>query len=70
MKITDIVINKINRFKSGYVFTYNDFEVPVNNIGALKMALNRLVSSGKIIRLSKEQFYKPVKTEFGNLKPE
>ncbi len=69
MKVSDIVINKINRFKSGYVFTYDDFDIPVNNIGALKMALNRLVSSGKIIRLSKGQFYKPEITEFGVLSP-
>lgn len=69
MKVSDIVINKINRFKSGYVFTYDDFDIPVNNIGALKMSLNRLVSSGKIIRLSKGQFYKPEITEFGVLRP-
>ncbi|NQU82145.1 MAG: hypothetical protein HQ543_11555 [Bacteroidetes bacterium] len=69
MKVSDIVINKINRFKSGYVFTYNVFDIPVNNIGALKMALNRLVNSGKIIRLSKGQFYKPEITEFGVLRP-
>ena len=69
MKVSDIVRNKINRFKSGYVFTYDDFNVPVNNIGALKMALNRLVNSGKIIRLSKGLFYKPEITEFGVLRP-
>lgn len=69
MKVSDIVINKINRFKSGYVFTYDDFDIPVNNIGALKMALNRLVNSGKIVRLSKGQFYKPEITEFGTLSP-
>ena len=32
MKISDIVINKINRLKTGYVFTYEDFQVPVNRI--------------------------------------
>jgi len=69
MKVSDIVINKINRFKSGYVFTYNVFDILVNNIGALKMALNRLVNSGKIIRFSKGQFYKPEITEFGVLRP-
>jgi len=69
MKVSDIVINKINRFKSGYVFTYDVFDIPVNNIGALKMALNRLVSSGKIVRLSKGLFYKPEITEFGVLRP-
>jgi hypothetical protein len=70
MKITDIVINRINRFKSGYIFTYNDFDIPVDRIEALKKALSRLVHSGKIIRLSKGQFYKPEITEFGNLRPQ
>lgn len=69
MKITDIVLNRINRFKTGYVFTYNDFDVPVNKTEALKKTLSRLVTSGKIIRLSKGQFYKPEITEFGVLRP-
>jgi hypothetical protein len=69
MKITDIVINRINRFKTGYVFTYHDFDIPVNKTEALKKTLSRLVASGKIIRLSKGQFYKPEITEFGSLRP-
>ena len=69
MKVSDIVINKINRFKTGYVFTYDDFDIPVKNLSALKMSLNRLVSTGKIIRLSKGQFYKPEVTQFGSLRP-
>ena len=56
MKVSDIVVNRINRFKAGYIFTYEDFDVPVENMSALKMALNRLVDSGKIIRLSKGRF--------------
>ena len=70
MKVTDIVINRINRFKSGYVFTYDDFSLPVEKSEALKKALIRLVNSGKIIRLSKGQFYKPEITEFGSLRPQ
>jgi len=69
MKISDIVANKVNRFKAGYVFTYDDFNIPVKNMSALKMALNRLVSTGKIIRLSKGQFYKPEITQFGSIRP-
>jgi hypothetical protein len=69
MKVSDIVSNKINRFKAGYVFTYSDFDIPVNNLSALKMSLNRLIASGKIIRLSKGQFYKPEISEFGALRP-
>lgn len=36
MKITDIVINRINRFKTEYVFTYSDFDIPVAKSEALK----------------------------------
>jgi hypothetical protein len=70
MKITDIVVHRINRFKSGYIFTYNDFDVPVDKSDALKKTLSRLVASGKIMRLSKGQFYKPEITEFGALRPQ
>ncbi|HOW40091.1 MAG TPA: DUF6088 family protein [Bacteroidales bacterium] len=69
MKISDIVINRINRFKAGYIFTYEDFDIPVKNKSALKMALNRLAESGKIIRLSKGRFYKPEVSQFGSLRP-
>jgi len=69
MKVSDIVINKINRLKTGYVFTYSDFDIPVKNLSALKMSLNRLVSAGKIVRLSKGQFYKPEISQFGSLRP-
>jgi len=69
MKVSDIVINKINRLKTGYVFTYSDFEEPVKNLSALKMSLNRLVSAGKIVRLSKGQFYKPEISQYGSLRP-
>jgi len=70
MKISDIVVNRINRFKAGYIFTYEDFDIPVENMSALKMALNRLVDSGKIIRLSKGRYYKPEESEFGSLRPQ
>jgi hypothetical protein len=69
MKITDIVIYKINRFKNGYIFTYNDFDIPVEKGDALKKSLSRLVASGKIVRLSKGQFYKPEISQFGTLRP-
>jgi len=69
MKVSDLVANKINRLKTGYVFTYDEFNVPVNKIDALKKALSRLVETGKIVRLSKGQFFKPEKTEFGLLQP-
>jgi len=70
MKISDIIVNRINRFKAGYIFTYDDFDIPVENKSALKMALYRLVDSGKIIRLSKGRYYKPELSEFGALHPQ
>lgn len=69
MKVSDLVVNKINRLKTGYVFTYDEFNIPVNKVDALKKTLSRLVAAGKIVRLSKGQFYKPEKTEFGLLQP-
>lgn len=69
MKVSDLVANKINRLKNGYVFTYDEFDVPVGKVEALKKTLSRLVATGKIVRLSKGQFYKPEKTEFGILQP-
>ena len=69
MKVSDLVANKINRLKTGYVFTYDEFNIPVNKVDALKKTLSRLVAAGKIVRVSKGQFYKPEKTEFGLLQP-
>ncbi len=70
MKVPDIIENKINRLPVGYVFTYNDFDLPVNKIDALTKALSRFVQEGKIRKLSPGRFYKPHYTDFGELKPE
>ncbi len=69
MKISEIVTNKIDRFKTGYVFTYKDFPLPVEKINALKKVLSRLTESGKIVRLSKGRYYKPKEGITGSLKP-
>lgn len=53
MKVSDLVPNKINRLKTGYVFTYDDFNVPVHIIDALKKTLSRLAAEGNIVRLYK-----------------
>jgi hypothetical protein len=70
MNISDIVEYKIDRFKSGYVFTYNDFFISVDKVNALKKALSRLVASGKIVRLSKGKYYKPKEGIIGDLMPD
>jgi len=70
MKVPDIIDSKINRLPVGYVFTYEDFDLPVDKVDALTKALSRLVQEGKICKLSPGRFYKPRRTDFGELKPE
>jgi hypothetical protein len=69
MKVSDYIAVTIDRFPKGYVFTYVDFVTEVNKKEAVIKALNRLVASGKIEKLSKGKYYKPENTPFGNLQP-
>lgn len=69
MKIADYIAYTIDRFPKGNVFTYADFVAEVNKKEAVIKALNRMVASGKIEKLSKGKYYKPEATPFGNLQP-
>lgn len=69
MKVSDYIATTIDRFPKGYVFTYADFTTEVNKKEAVIKALNRMVASGKIAKLSKGKYYKPENTPFGNLQP-
>ena len=69
MKVTDYIGVTIDRLPKGYVFTYGDFTTEVNQKEAVIKALNRMVESGKIAKLSKGKYYKPESTPFGNLMP-
>ena len=69
MKVTDFISNTIDRLPKGYVFTYADFITEVNKKEAVIKALNRMVESGKIAKLSKGKYYKPEKTPFGDIQP-
>jgi hypothetical protein len=69
MKIIDIIEDTIKRFPKDYVFTYSYFSIDVGDKNTVVQTLNRLAKQGKISKLSKGKFYKPRKTEFGNLKP-
>ncbi len=70
MKVSEYVLDKVNRFQVGYIFTYTDFDLPVKKTDAVMKALNRMVESGKIRKLSKGKFYKPKSSQFGELKPD
>lgn len=69
MQISDYISITIDRLPKGYVFTYADFTTEVNKKEAVIKALNRMVASGKIAKLSKGKYYKPETTPFGNLQP-
>ena len=69
MKITEYIVNTIDRLPRGYVFTYIDFTDEVESEEAVIKALNRMAASGKIAKLSKGRFYKPEKSAYGKLPP-
>lgn len=69
MNVTDYISGKIERLPKGYVFTYADFPTELSQKEAVIKALNRMVASGKIMKLVKGKYYKPESTPFGNLQP-
>jgi hypothetical protein len=69
MKISDYISFMIDRLPRGYVFTYSDFITDVNQKEAVIKALNRMVATGKIAKISKGKFYKPENTPFGKILP-
>jgi hypothetical protein len=69
MKVSQKIAIIIDRLPKGYVFTYADLETEVKQKEAVIKALNRMVASGKIAKLSKGKYYKPESTPFGNLQP-
>jgi hypothetical protein len=69
INITDSIRVTIDRFPKSYIFTYNDFLTKVDSKEAIIKALNRMVTSGKIAKISKGRFYKPEVTVFGTLEP-
>ncbi|MCP9755304.1 hypothetical protein EGI26_09070 [Lacihabitans sp. CCS-44] len=69
MKVSDYISITIDRLPKGYVFTYEDFITEVSKKEAVIKALNRMVTSDKIAKLSKGKYYKPENTPFGKLQP-
>lgn len=70
MKTSEYISLTIDRLPKGYVFTYADFISEVSKKEAIIKALNRMVASGKIMKLAKGKYYKPETTLFGNLLPD
>ena len=69
MKIAEYIAVTIDRLPKGYIFTSADFTKEVKQKEAIIKALNRMVKTGKIAKLSKGKYYKPENTVFGKLLP-
>lgn len=70
MKITSLVIDKVNRLPKGYVFMYSDILEDTAKKEAYIKALNRLVEAGRLKKVGKGKYYKPELTPFGLLEPD
>ena len=70
MKVSDYLLNTIDRLPRGYVFTYTDFDIDVESNEAVIKALNRMVVAGRIKKISKGRYYKPEVTPYGDLEPD
>ncbi|MDR1583335.1 MAG: DUF6088 family protein, partial [Prevotellaceae bacterium] len=66
----DTIIDIIDKFPLGYIFTTNDFSISVKNPKGVNKVLNDLVAEGYLAKLSKGRFYKPEHGKFGDLKPD
>ncbi len=63
------ITNYINRLKPNKVFTANTFVTESISSDAARMALERMVSEGKIRKLGKGRYYKPEQSMFGEIAP-
>tara|TARA_R110000764_G_scaffold240105_1_gene343077 strand:+ start:132279 stop:132533 length:255 start_codon:yes stop_codon:yes gene_type:complete len=51
LKVTEYIIDTINRLPKGYVFTYEDFITEVIKKEAIIKALNRMAKLGEIMEV-------------------
>jgi hypothetical protein len=65
--MTDTIKNTISKFAEGFVFTAEDFPIPLDKQNTVTKVLNNMVVAGQIHRLCKGRFYKPQVSKFGKL---
>lgn len=68
-KCREIIVERINRFRTGYIFTSSDFYDIVNDSVQVSRILRKLVQEGKIRKVSKGRFDRPKQTIFGVMEP-
>lgn len=69
MKISNKIKKKIDDIEEGVTFNYNILSINNNEYVAAAKAIERLIISGVIERVSRGIFYKPKSSVFGPLKP-
>ncbi|WP_349318389.1 DUF6088 family protein [Chitinophaga sp. MM2321] len=67
--ISNKVKRKVASIPLGEVFTYRYFSGGPDEEQALAQVLSRLTRAGKLVRVGKGKYYKPVTTRFGTLRP-
>ena len=69
MNITRKIQSQINKITEGTTFKYEQLPIQADEYIAAAKAMERLITKGKVKRISTGVFYKPKKTVFGELKP-
>jgi hypothetical protein len=67
--IANTVKNRIIALEEGFIFSYMDFEGSSKNGETIIKTLNRLVEKGKIEKLSKGRYWKPIVTNNRTIQP-
>jgi len=70
MNLYKQIDEQIRKFSEGKVFGYSDLELDRKDYQSAAKALERMQGKGIISKTSNGVFYKPVKTAFGELKPD
>lgn len=70
MNLSTQIQKQIQRFSEGKVFGYSDLDIDRKDYQSAAKALERLQDKDFIKKISNGVFYKPIKTAFGELKPD
>ena len=70
MKVSEKIKRKIYRIKEGTTFKYQQIGIAPEEYSAAAKAIERLIETKAIKRVSTGVFYKPKKTVFGEVRPE
>lgn len=69
MRTTQSISFAVQSLPSGKVFSYAEFVRDPKQKEAVIKALNRMVATGKLAKLSKGRYFVPEESAFGNLQP-